>query len=196
MNLYLIHAGLAAVAFLMVLGMLLGGTRRVQISVVAGAAWVGLLAIAWSEWGRAAGAIAAGMSLLYAAVSLPLAGPAARSLFGLEPEEGGGSAPVPSESLRRISQALAAEGAHGEAAEVLLDWCRADPTVPASRQTLVDLLEWLWAAGANRWVGEHHLAASALAYPPALNLLLTADPGARDQVLARIAAHLEYGAPL
>ena len=196
MNLYLIHAGLAAVAFLLVLGMLLGGTRRVQISVVAGATWLGLLVMAWSEWGRAAGAIAAGMSLLYAAVSLPLAGPAARSLFGIVPEEGGGSAPVPSDSFRRISQALAAEGAHGEAAEVLMDWCLADPTVPASRQALSELLEWLWQAGANRWVGEHHLAASALAYPPAVKLLLAAAPDAREQTLARIAAHLEYGAPL
>lgn len=203
MTLYLIHAGLAVVTFLLALGMFLGGARRAQVSVLAGATWLGLLAAAWNGWGPVAGVIAAGMSLLYAAVSLPLAGPAARSLFGVEPGESAGGPLPPAEPLRQISAALAAEGPGSPAAEALLDWCLADPAVRAvlvrrgaSRETLRECLESLLRMGAGRWAGEHYLAASALAYAPALELLLAAGPGAREDTLARIAAHLEYGAPL
>ena len=203
MSLFLIHAGLAAVAFAFVLGLLLGGLRSVQVGVLAGAAWLGLVWLAWTEWGRQAGAIAAGMSLLYGAVALPLAGPAARSLFGLEPWDDRRGPPAPSPRLQAVSQALEAEGAGGFAAEALLDLCVADPAVRAvlgrygaSREWLRDQLVQLLQAGGGRWVGEHYLAASALAYPPALQLLLTREPGEIDAALARIAANLEYGARL
>lgn len=129
MNMYLIHAGLATVTFLGVLGLLLPQGRSVQVSGAAGVVWLGLLWLAWNAWGWKAAVVAVAMSLLYAAVSLPLAGPAARSLFAMEPDEGGKGPTPPSEPLRRISEALAAEGPGGPAAEVLLEMCFADPAV-------------------------------------------------------------------
>lgn len=196
MNLHLFHACLAAVIFVLVLGLFLPGARRVQVGVVAGIAWLGLLAAIWNRWGMESGIVALALSPLYAAVSLPLAGPAARSWFGPVPEDEGTGPPPPPPMLVRISQALAVGGPDSEAAEVLLDWCMADPGVGASREALAELLNWLWDAGANRWVGEHHLAASALAHPPARKRLLDAEPDTREQALARVAAHLEYGAPV
>jgi hypothetical protein len=50
--------------------------------------------------------------------------------------------------------------------------------------------------GAGRWTGEHYLAASALANARALELLLAAGPDQMENAIARIAAHLEYGALL
>ena len=203
MTLYLIHAALATVAFLMGLGMFLGGVRRTQAIVVTGATWLVLLVATWNGWGPVAGVIAAGMSLLYMAVSLPLAGPAARSLFGVEPGDFVSGPPPPPEPLRNISEVLAAEGPESSAAEALVNWCLANPAVRtvlerhhASRERLHESLQRLLRMGAGRWAGEHYLAASVLAYAPALDLLLTTEPGEWEGAVARIAAHLEYGALL
>ena len=203
MNLYLIHAGLAGVAFVFVLGMLLGGARSVQVGVLAAVAWLGLVWMAWTEWGSRAGGIAAGMSLLYGAVALPLAGPAARSLFGLEPWEDRRGPPVPSPPLQALSHALAAEGPESTAAEMLLDLCLSNPALRAvveqydgSRESLRGQMDLLFRAGGGQWVGEHFLAASALVYPATLRLLLRTDPDETEAALARIAAYLEYGTPL
>jgi len=203
MNVYLLHAVIAAVIFLGVLGLLLPQGRSVQVSGAAGVLWLGLLWAAWSGWGWKAAIVALAMSSLYAAVSLPLAGPAARSLFGMEPEESGRGPAPPPEPLRRISEALAEEGPAGPAAAVLLDMCFADPAVRmvltrhgVSREALGERLELLFGMGAGRWTGEHYLAASALANARALELLLAAGPDQMENAIARIAAHLEYGALL
>jgi hypothetical protein len=146
---------------------------------------------------------ALGMSVLYVALALPLAGPTARSLFGVEPGDVWSGPPVPSEPLRAISEALAAEGAGGVAEEALLDLCLADPAVRvvlvrhrAERGTLAERLGTLLRQGAGRWAGEHYLAASALAHPRALEVLLAAGPRETEDAAARIAEHFEFGAPL
>lgn len=132
MSLYLMHATLAAVDFLGVLGMLLGGVRRVQVSVLVAVVWLGLLWAVWSERGRMAGLTAAGMSLLSAAVSLPLAGPAARSLFGVEPGETASGPPprappcVP-RNAQRVFGIAAPDGGGPLDRGTLSSWLRALP---------------------------------------------------------------------
>jgi hypothetical protein len=81
--------------------------------------------------------------------------------------------------------------------------CFADPAVHTvltrhglSREALGERLELLFGKGAGRWTGEHYLAASALANARALELLLAAGPDQMENAIARIAAHLEYGALL
>lgn len=197
--LVLLHVALATIAFFAVLDALRRPPRSWWTALVLGGAWVLLLTVVWREWGTRAGWIALGASLLYVALWLPLAGPTARALFRPEPEEWTGPTP-PSPPLRHISAALAAGEVGAE--EALLDLCMENEARRAAmrrhgadRTALRELYAALLRAGAGRWAGEHYIAASALAYPATLELLL-ASGGMAEGAVERVADFFEWGAPL
>lgn len=85
--LYLLHATLAAVTFGLALNAFLRRPGRQAWDVLLGLAWLALLAATALLLGRSAALVAAGTSLFYLAIWIPLAGPLARSLFGVRPDE-------------------------------------------------------------------------------------------------------------
>lgn len=200
MLLLLGHAGLAATIFLLALHGLRPGERRSYLDALLAGVLLLLLGGIWMGYGPGTAATAAGVSLLYAAVLLPLAAPTARALFGPEPPESWQGPPPPSPELRRISEGVV-RGEPGAVA-AMLDRCEASAAVAevmrrrgATRAGLEMLLTRLLAAGGDRWVGEHLVAASAVADPAALDWLLArGDPG-RHEVDA-LADYLGWAAPL
>lgn len=85
--LYLLHAALAVVTFGLALNAFLRRTGRATWDMVLGVSWFALLAATALLLGRNAALVAAGTSLFYLAIWIPLAGPLARSLFGVRPDE-------------------------------------------------------------------------------------------------------------
>ena len=200
MSLYFGHAALGATLFLLALVGLRPQGRRWYLDILLLGVWVLILAWVAASFGIRTALIAAGMSLLYGAVLLPLAAPTARALYGPEPPETWRGPHVPSERLRSISLALAQDPA---AVEVLIAVCEADPAVRevmlrhgASRGTLAALYRKLVEGGSGRWAGEHYVPASTLADPTALEWMLRSDRGGSEADHRALAAYFEWAAPL
>lgn len=85
--LYLLHAALAATTFGLALNAFLRRPGRSAWDALLGLVWFGLLAVAAAAFGWSEALVAAGVSLLYLGIWIPLAGPLARSLFGVRGDE-------------------------------------------------------------------------------------------------------------
>ncbi len=180
---YLIHAGLAVVTFLGVLGLLLPQGRSVQVSGAAGVVWLGLAAmVSLERVGLEGGGRGGRRCHCYTQpCRFRLQGRllARSSVWNQTRVEGADSsvgAPPAyfGSACRRGSRRSRGRGAAGD---VLCGSSGADGPQPPwclTGRLLFLMGAWLTSlmqTGAGRWVGEHYLAVSAVAYgPPALEL--------------------------
>ncbi|MXX70275.1 MAG: hypothetical protein F4Y73_00140 [Gemmatimonadetes bacterium] len=223
---YVFHAALAAMAFLVTLNGFLKGAKKAQIDAILGAMVVGLLVVGFVAFGWMMGAVALILAFVYAGISRPLAAAAAaRLLSSASGSPSGRYRGLPDPVLGRISRSLGRQRSpeqalddllHGgssqriDARSDLLDYCVAKPGIlevmqsfDLDRSDLEDLYFALMAVGAGQWAGGHWVAASALAYPDSLRFVAKkmgrGQAADRDETLRAVYAlvmHFERGAPL
>lgn len=122
----------------------------------------------------------------------------------------------PSANLLSISKSLAlprqpslqdlVSGRSESAEQALLNYCEANDEVNlvmkkfgASREDLARIYTALVGVGAGQWVGEHYVAASAIAHSHALHYLLETPIESKDQTIEKaykLLEHFEHGIPL
>ena len=223
---YVYHAALAAMVFLVMLNGFLRGSKKAQIDAVLSVIVLGLLVVGFVAFGWLMGGLALILAFVYATISRPLAAATAARLFS---SAGGWPSGrykgLPDRVLERISRDLGrrrspeqvmSELMYGsssrrtDALSDLLDYCTAKPGIQEvmrsfdlDRTELEELYGTLLAAGAGQWVGGHWLAASTLADPDSLSFLVRrrgrGQASDRDETLKAVYAlimHFERGAPL
>jgi hypothetical protein len=217
---YLLHTSIAVSVFLLLLNGFLPGQKRTRIDVCLGTLLIGLLFGSFVAFGIKVGLLTIALTLVYAAVARPFA---ARLAAGFRAGARGTLmhyVGLPPRALERISHQLARKQQPGEIAkalnagtlwdtsaeDALLDYCEHNPATQAiltdfrvARSELSNLYCKLLIGGAGQWAGGHFIAASAIAYPSTLRYLVQHPPEEPDelaQLLEKLIAHFERGAPL
>lgn len=221
---YFIHIGLAIIAFLVMLNDFLDGAKKPQIEAFLGLTFIILVIITFIYFGWIAGALAISMSMVYAAISRPIAARAASQMFSyIEGEESGSYIGLPNQKLSQISKKLAnvyeerdpkkilqrlISGHDHKLNDELIEYCISQPEINSIMQDfnidskiLEDMYIRLTTAGGAQWIVGHFIAASSLAYPHTLKYLLENEflEGDRTHTLAIVSdliKHFERGKPL
>ena len=214
---YVMHALLAATAFLVVLNGFLRGAKKAQIDIFLSVILLGILVAFFIFFGWKAGVVAIVLAFIYAIAARPLAARVAARLLGSTGGPKGAYIGLPPAALAQISKALGPSdyrspieevlsGRNQDAEEALLAYCEANEQIKevmrefgAKRETLLALYKRLELAGAGQWVVGHYVPASAIAYPHTLRYLLRTPLETKDQLTRAAAAmvmHFERGDPV
>ena len=216
----LLQGVIVAIVFLLSLNEFLRGAKKVQLDIVLGLTWVGLLIVAFVAFGWQGSMIALLLSFVYGTVFRPVSVRLAAKLLSIGGGTPGRHVGLPPGTLAAISrevgrelnrdqamhELLSGRGRREKAEEALLDYCEADRNIRAvmaqfkvSRDALGEIYSRLLAAGAGQWAGGHYVAASAIAYPDTLRYVLSRPVSGREALLEtayRLIMHFERGAPL
>ena len=217
---YLLHTLVPVTVLLLMVNGFFPGQKRTRIDVCLGTLLVSLLFTCFVAFSIKAGLLAIALTLIYAAIARPFA---ARLAARLRSNSRGTLiryVGLPPPALERISDQLARKHQPGDIAkalnagklwdtsaeDALLDYCERNPATQAiltefrvARSELSNLYCKLLVGGAGQWAGGHFIAASAIAYPHTLRHLLQHPPEEPDQLaqlLEKLIAHFERGAPL
>lgn len=216
---YLLHAVLAGVVFLILLNGFLRGRWKPRIEAVLSVMWIAILCVLLWRFGWGPALLAVVASFVYGAVLRSPAARAAARLFSMHEESGAPYVSLPDRTLRTISAELGAERSADAilselrsgsqerrlAEEALLNYCFAQHEVRivvesanAGRDTLREVYERSLRGGAGQWVLGHYVAASALAYPEPLRFLLEGHREGRDPRAdaAQVVSYFQRGTPL
>ena len=218
---YVYHAALAAMSFLVMLNGFLRGSKKAQIDAVLSVMLVGLLVAGFVAFGWQVGVLALVLAFVYASISRPLAAATATRILAAGRGSSGRYKGLPDRVLERISrnlgrplslssveQMMTGSDQQADALSELLDYCTAQRDIQEvmrsfdlDRTELEALYRTLVVAGAGQWAGGHWVAASTLADPESLRFLVgrrrrPPDLETLDGTIYALIVHFERGAPL